>query len=192
MALADVVIYDDGICGFPGSKRFKVNNGGPLAINAGELVLIVQGDQVTAGNAGKGSYVTRWTVSNTAKPVVGTDYIAGLAASSSTETLTAKGIVDVFVNLPGMTYLGNPDTAATWNTQTKYDLLVGARVFVSTTSAGVQTILATDTGGAKPKNNAAGTAMAGLIVEPLDVIKYPGKVRFSLNQNLNYTNQANI
>lgn len=193
MALGDVVIYDDGVFGPANSKRFKVNTGGPAFINAGELVLISQGNQSSAGSAGKGSYATRWTTSTATKPIVGTDFVAGLAASTSTETTSAKGVVDVFVNAPGMTYIGNPDTAATWNTQAKYDLLVGSRVLLSTTSAGVQTVLASDKGGAKPvSGGAAATAMAGLIVEPLDISKYPAKVRFSLNQNLNYTNQANI
>lgn len=179
MAVGDVTIYDDGVFGFPGSKRFKVNTGGPAGINAGELVLAAVGNQTTAGAAGKGSYVTKWTVSNSAKPAVGTDFVAGLAASTSTETLSASGTVDVFPNLPGMTYLGNPNVAATWNTQTKYDLLVGSRVLLSTTSTGTQTLLATDHGNAATGINLVASGN-GLVVEPLDVIKYPGKVRFSI------------
>lgn len=190
MALGDVTIYDDGVCGFPNSKRFRVNFGGPAAIKAGELVLKVLGNQATAGLPGKGSYVTRWTTSSAVKPKVGTDFVAGLAASSSTETLTAAGVVDVFVDMPGVTYLGVPDTAASWDTQAEYDLLVGARVYLSTTSAGVQTVLASDTTTTSSQNGQfTGLALAGLIVEPLDVIKYPGKVRFSLNRRLTYLAQ---
>lgn len=145
------------------------------------------GDQVTAGLVGIGSYVTRWTVSNSTKPQVGTDYVVGLAASTSTETTTASGVVDVFVNLPGSTYLITPNVAATWNTQAKYDLLVGARVYLNTSSAGVQTILAADTTTTSLKNGSFTGITAGLIVEPLDVIKYPGKVRFSINERTRYT-----
>jgi len=189
MALGDITIYDDGVFGFPGSKKFKVHAGGTAnAIKAGELCLTGVGNQATAGLAGKGSFVTKWAVSNTTKPRVGTDWVAGLAASTSTDTATANGTVEVFPNLPGMTYLGNPDTAATWDTQTEYDLLVGARVYLSTTAAGVQTILATDTGTTSLMNGSFTGISAGLIVEPLDVLKYPGKVRFSINQKLSVTN----
>lgn len=189
MALGDINIFDDGVFGPANSKRFKVNFGGPAGIKAGELVLKVLGNQSTAGSAGKGSYVTRWSTSSTTKPQVGTDFVAGLAASTSTETLTAAGVVDVFVNMPGMTYVGKPDTAATWNTQAKYDLLVGARVYLSTTSTGAQTILAADTTTTSLQNGTYSGITAGLIVEPLNIITYPGAVRFSLNTRLNY-NQA--
>lgn len=188
MARSDILLYDDGVFGFPNSKRFKVNgSASATSIKAGELVLTSIGNQGTAGSAGKGSYVTKWTVSSTAKPALGTDWVAGLAASDSTDTTTAGGTVDVFPNLPGMTYIGNPDTAATWNTQAKYDLLVGARVLLSTTAAGVQTVLATD------HANAGGGGVVpfsgnGLVVEPLDVIKYPGKVRFSIKWMLDPRN----
>ena len=176
MALGDVTIFDDGVFGFPGSKRHRVNNGGPADIKAGELVLKVLGTP----------YVTKWTAGSALKPVVNTDYIAGLAASTSDETLTAKGWVDVFPNLPGMTYLIAPATAATWDTQSEYDALVGDRVLLDCSSTDVQTILATDA--TVTKNQAGGWTgkLNGLIIEPLDVIKYPGKVRFSINQGLNY------
>lgn len=185
MALSDVSVYDDGVFGAPNAKRFRVNAGGPAAINAGELVLIADvGNQSTAGAAGKMSYVTRWTVSNSAKPSVGTDFVAGLASSTSTETLSAKGVVDVFPNLPGMTYLGNPDVAATWNTQAKYDLLVGSQVLLACSSTGTQTVLATN-GSRKPfTTGSSGSSGNGLIVEPLNIAVYPGKVRFSLKQSL--------
>lgn len=186
MALGDVLIYDDGVFGVPGSKRFRVNTGGPAAIQPGELVLKVQGAQATAGQAGKGSFVTDWGTSLATKPSVGTDFLAGLAASASTETLTATGVVDVIPNLPGMTYLITPNSTTAFNTQTKYNLLVGARVLLNTSSTGVQTILATDN-----THNAAGIVGgggigSGLIVEPLDISVYPGKVRFSISQGCNY------
>ncbi len=176
MALSDITIYDDGVFGFANSKRHNVNTGPGGGIKAGELVL------KAAGSA----FVTRWTVSSSLKPSVGTDFVAGLAASTSTETASAKGVVDVFPNLPGMTYLGNPDVAATWDTQSEYDALVGDRVLLAVSSTGTQTVLASDHAGTG-YSAGSGATPAGLIIEPLDVIKYPGKVRFSLNQLLNYT-----
>ena len=99
--------------------------------------------------------------------------ILAISASTSTETTTAAGTVEVVPLVPGVTYLVSPKVAATWDTQAEYDALVGARVLLDVTN-GVITILAAD--GA---NN-------GCVVEPLDIRKYPGKVRFSLRQGLNY------
>lgn len=164
MALGDVTILDAGAFGIVGARRFAVASGAVASIKAGELVLKALG--ATA--------VTVWTASSTAKPVVATDFLAGLSASTSTDTASAAGVVDVFPIVPGVVYLGNPDTAATWNTQAKYDALVGARVLLSTTSAGVQTILASD------------SATSGLVIEPLDISKYPAKVAFSLRLGLSY------
>lgn len=184
MALGDVVIFDDGVA-IPGAKRFKVNTGGPAGINAGELVLTNVGNQGTtgSGHAGVGSFVTQWGTSVATKPSPGTDWVAGLAASTSTETLSATGFVNVFPNMPGMTYLISPNSTTAYNTQAKYDLLVGARVALNTDSNGVQTILATDKGPTTASVNGAGGGF-GLVVEPLDVNAYPGKVRFSLKASL--------
>ncbi len=180
MALGDILIFDDGVQ-IPGAKTYKVNTGGPAGINAGELVLAKLGSTQPAS----GNFVTKWGSSVATKPSVGTDFVAGLAVTTSTETLTATGTVTVMPNLPGTTYLISPNTAATWNTQAKYDALVGARVLLNTDSSGVQTILATDHG-----NSPTGTNLVaggnGLVVEPLNITNYPGKVRFSIKQALGY------
>ena len=168
MAKNDFQIYDDGIA-IPGGKRSAVHAGRDSAISAGEFVLKTLGSQ----------YVTAWTpggAASAAKPVVATDYIYGLAASTSTETTTADGIVDVIPNIPGMSYLGNPTVAATWDTQAEYDALVGDRVLLNYAATGVFTVLAAD------------SSTSGCVVEPLDITKHPGKVRFSLRQGLNYSN----
>lgn len=68
-----------------------------------------------------------------------------------------------------------PKVAATWNTQAKYNALVGARVLIDLT-AGVYTILAADGAG------------NGCIVEYLDISKYPGMVAFSWSQVCDYRN----
>lgn len=185
MALSDIIIYDDGIA-HPGAKRFKVNNGGPAGINAGELVLKPRGATANTG----GRFVTKWGTSVATKPSAGTDYIAGIAASTSTETLTLTGTVDVWPNSPGMTYLITPNNTATFGVgstpvQATYDALVGAQVLLNSSASGVQTLLATDNTHAASANNGAGSA---LVVEPLDVFKYPGKVRFSILQVANYNN----
>jgi hypothetical protein len=165
MALNDFQIYSDNSFGPPGSMRAHVVSGTTSSINAGELVYKTRGS----------AYVVAKTASDATKPVVATDFIAGVAAATSTETTAANGTVFFFPNVEGMTYLGAPTVAATWNTQAKYDALVGYRVLINTAADGTMTVLAAD------------GATSGLIVEPLDIAKYPNRVRFSLRQALNYT-----
>jgi hypothetical protein len=158
MALGDIVLHKEGAFGSIGSRKYVVASGAAATINAGELVLKALG----------GAAVTVWTASNNAKPVAGTDFIGGLSASTSTDTATANGTVELIPLVQGQVFLGNPNTAASWDTQSEYDALVGDRVLLDTTAAGVQTILHTD------------GATYGLVIEPLDIAKYPGKVAFSI------------
>lgn len=170
MAKNDIIPFDDATY-MPGTKQFKVKAGRTSAIKAGEFVLKALGN--TAGYV-----VTAWTPGGAAsavKPLLTTNVLAGLAMSDSTETASAAGTVDVMPIVPGVTYLCSPNVAATWDTQSEYNALVGSRVVLDYSSAGVFTVLATD------------NAWNGLVVEPLDVIKHPGKVRFSLRQGLSYT-----
>ncbi len=99
----------------------------------------------------------------------------GIATSNSNETASADGTVDVMISMPGTTWLGNADVAATWNTQAKYNALVGTRVLIKLTT-GVFTVLASDSAG------------NGCVVEWLDVAKYPGKVAFSFSPLSYYAN----
>lgn len=166
MTTGDILPFNDGAFGAVGSRTHQVTSGTTASISAGELVLKTLGSQ----------YVIVWTASNTAKPVAGTDYIAGVSTTASNETSSAAGTVSVTPLVSGQVWLANPDTAATWNTQTKYNNLVGARVLLSTTSGGTQTILATD------------GATNGLVVENLDITQYPVKVAFSVRSQCSYTN----
>lgn len=162
MSLGDITLYDEGAFGGAGSTPFGVAASATL-INAGEPV------QKTLGNS-TGKVVTP---AATNFPAVGTDYFAGIAATTSTNTASAAGTVQVLKPVPGQTYLIAPKVAATWDTQAEYDALVGARVLIDLTG-GVYTILASD------------SATNGCVVEPLDIAKYPGKVRFSMRSGANY------
>ncbi len=62
-------------------------------------------------------------------------------------------------------------SAAAWDTQAEYDALVGKRLLIDLTS-GAYTLLATD------------SANNGLIVMPLNIAKYPGKVAVAFRQAL--------
>jgi len=180
VALGDIQIYD-GPFSEESSKLFKVvaSSNGPGSIKSGELVLVGALGATTA----KSGAATRWGNSVSTKPSVGTDYVLGIATSTSTETATVAGTVAVMEVMPGMTFLIAPATAALWDTQAEYDALVGARVLLTTSATGVQTISATDYGG-----NATNGLGNGLVVEPLNITTYPGKVRFSLKSRLNPKN----
>lgn len=107
----------------------------------------------------------------TNKPVVGTDFIAGIAVTSSSQTSSVAGTVTVLPLNSQTTYLVKPNNAANWDTQAEYDALVGKRVLVDLT-AGAFTLLSTD------------SAANGLIVAPLDISKYPGMVAVVFRQAL--------
>lgn len=164
MSLGDVVLHKDPSFGSIGSSSHQVASGAAATINAGEFVLKTLGSQ----------YVVAWG-NTTAKPVVGTDFLAGLSASTSTDTASANGTVEIIPLVPGQVFLMNPATAATWDTQAEYNALVGDRVLLSSGSVGgAQTILATD------------GSTNGFVVENLDITKYPGKVAVSARAGLSY------
>lgn len=164
MALGDVKLLADAAFGAVGSRTHKVASGAVATINAGELVL------KTLGSA----FVVAWGNTN-AKPVVGTDFIAGVSTSTSTDTATADGTVDIMPIDPKMVFLISPNVAATFATQAAYDALVGDRVLLASGSTGgAQTILATD------------GATSGLVIQPLNIQNVPGKVAFSIRAGAFY------
>lgn len=160
MALGDITIYSEGAYGYPGDEQYNVASGTTSSILAGTPVTKALG----------GAVVSAMT---TNKPVVGTDYLAGIASTTSSETTTAAGVVRVTKMIPGLTYLAAPKVAATWDTQAEYDALVGARVLLDLTG-GIYTILAAD------------GATNGCVVETLDIAKVKGKVRFSIRNGVSY------
>ncbi len=162
MAKNDVVMLKSGAFGQTGSRRFQVQAGGtPPAINAGEMVLKTLGTQYVIAMASN-------------KPVVATDFIVGISASASTEAAaTTDGVVDVIPLIPGQVFRIAAKVAATFNTQAKYNALVGARVLIDVTG-GVQTILAAD------------GSTSGCVIEDLDITQFPGQVAFSFRAGCSY------
>ena len=147
MAAGDISIYKAN--GTQGSRRFAVA-AGATKINPGEPVVKALGAvSVTAAADGT--------------PVVGTDYIVGIAASESTQTASVAGSVQVTVLTPGMVIAGKPKTAASWDTQAEYDALTGKRVVFDLTS-GSYTIDAVD------------GATNGLVVEYVNIQEEPNTV----------------
>lgn len=162
MSTGDIQFYTESSFGNPGTVRYTVqaSPNGPNQINAGEPV--IASTAVTATIVG---------FMPTSKPLLGTDFVVGVSQSQSTDTTALDGVVDVYSNIfnEETSFLISPKTAATWNTQTKYNALVGARVTLDRTS-GAYTINATD---------AAGN---GCVILPLEIAKYPGKVRFAFRK----------
>lgn len=164
MALGNITILREGAFGNQGSRVQAVASGAVGSIKAGELVRKALG----------AAAVVAWGATDALKPVVATDYLAGLAASTSTDTVGAAGTVEIIPIAPGTVYLASPTDSTLWDTQSEYDALVGDRVLLDSSGAGVQTVLSTD------------GSTYGLVIEPLDIAKYPGKVAFSLRNGLSY------
>lgn len=167
MALGDITLFKESAFGGGGSRTYTVSPSA-TTIKAGEPVL--KGLGPTLGTSG--GRVVSPAATNT--PVVSTDTWAGIAASTSTNTATATGTVEVWPLDDATVYLIAPKVAATWDTQAEYDALVGARVLIDLTSS-TYTILATD------------GSTNGLVIEPLDVSKYPGKVAFKIRSAVSYS-----
>lgn len=180
MAKNDFSLLSPPSTGARSTRLFLVAPGTTSSINAGEFVIKTPG-------TGSGKYAAAFTASSATQPAVGTDFIAGFAMSTSTETTTATGFIEVMEVAPDMVFQGNPKTAANFGltsgsqSQATYNNQVGKRVLIDVTS-GVHTVLSTDTW-------SVATGKNGLIVEYSDVTQFPGKVTFKLNGNLNYANQ---
>lgn len=110
-------------------------------------------------------------------PVVGTDFMVGIAATNSDETASADGHVGVLVMEPETVYLCDAKSPAAIDTQAEYDALVGNRVLFDLT-ANVWTV---DESAAHSTNN-------GLVIVDSDIKKYPGKVAFVIRQSSSYLN----
>lgn len=182
MALGDITIYskDNGF-GYPGDINYVVGTATTVpTILSGEPVAKALGTGLASALA-------------SAKPLVGTDYLLGVAATTSSETTSGavQGSVSVtpidadvtylISTLATATYFGSNATGNVFPNQATYDGVVGTRVTLARTGGvgssqlgGTYTINSTDS-----SNN-------GLVVEELDVNKYPGKVRFSFRKGLSY------
>ena len=209
MAVNDILPLDEAQFGQIGAKRWLVKNNTSTQGTGGSYVPAFRSGEPVRKTLGTGttnnSAQTLATIGtgSSSYPVVGTDYLVGIAVGGqpvalgkgagtseagggvSTETDTLNGYVDVVQLVPNVVYLGNADVPATYGyntttgvvTQSTYDALVGSRVLIkqsASTTNPVFTILASD------------SANNGLVVEALDISKYPGKVAFSLRNALAY------
>jgi hypothetical protein len=158
MSIGDFVVLEYGSTNGRGSRLCNTATGAASTIiNPGEPV--VRGASATT--------VTRlYSTATTgiASPVVNTDFIVGIAQTTSTQTTTAAGVVDVLPVNSGVTFLANPTVAIT--TQAAYDALVGKRVLIDlgTLATGAYSVLAVD------------GSTSGVVIMPMDISKNLGKI----------------
>jgi len=157
MSTGDITILEQGSYTGRGARKYNVAAGATV-INPGEPVVRVLG-------------ATTVTAMATNKPVVATDYMVGIAATTSTQTASVAGIVYVNPISPATTYLAKPNDTTAWDTQAEYDALVGKRVLFDLT-AGAYTLLASD------------GSTSGAVIQALDIKKYPGRVAIAFRAGL--------
>lgn len=163
MSIGDFVELEASSTTSRGSRLYNVA-ANATAINPGEPVVRSLGATTVTRMYGA-------STSGNTIPAVGTDYVVGIAQTTSTQTASAAGTVLVLPLNSSTTFLANPKDTTSWDTQAEYDALVGKRVLVDLAS-GAYTVLASD------------SANNGLIVMPLDISKYPGKVAVCFRQAL--------
>ena len=153
----DIRVLKAGAFGQIGAKLCNV---------AASATLIYPGEPVTRALGG-----VAVTPMATNKPVVATDYLEGIAVTTSTNTASAAGTVSVQPLSPNVIYAIAPNSAAAYDTQAEYDALVGKRVLIDLT-AGAYTLLAAD------------GATSGCVIESLNISKNPGIVAFSFRDGV--------
>ena len=155
----DVRILQAAQFGEIGSKKYQVQ-ANATQIYPGEPVLFNSATQ----------YVTQM---GTNKPVVGTDYLVGIAETASNETASADGIVYVRPIVSGAIYGITPKVAIT--SQTTYDGYVGKTVLMDLTTGTFTGLVANSV------NN-------GLIVENLNIKETPSTLAFKFRNKVRYEN----
>ena len=177
----DFTPLNEVFCGSLGTLKYKVaanasGNGTAAtyvkAFRPGEPVIVKAADipiDVTP------LYTT--SASGNTKPVVPTDGVVGIAASTSTETYGAVGYVEVIPNNSSIVWLVTPTLLASWDTQAEYDALVGSQVLIDLnycTDASAYQGVSYSAG--KYSVGTSGSSAHGVVVQPLTIKDHPAKV----------------
>lgn len=189
MALGDITFYSkDNGTGYPGDINYVV-------VTATTTPTILSGEPVTrAAGAAYPAALASGTATSFYPVIAGGPIalqpILGVASTTSSENSSGavNGSVSITPIDESLTYListlattqffGNPATS-----QITYDQTVGYR----TTFNRIGGTGAAQLGGTY-YINASDASAGGLVVESLDITKYPGKVRFSFRNGLSYLN----
>ncbi len=161
MALGDIVIYRQASAGGGAGSRPMIARASAAQIQAGEPITIVAGATAVVPNQVNNLLV----IAPSPYSMTGTGLL-GIAQTTATNTATLPGYVEYVPTGSGTVWLINAKTSSEVDTQAEYDALVGHRVLIDLT-AGVYTMLTSD------------SAANGCIIQPLDVVKFPGKVAFT-------------
>ena len=159
MAIGDILVLEQTSEMGRGSRLYNVAASATL-IYPGEPVMVTALGDVVVLKADNNF------------PVVATDFVVGIAQTTSTNTASLAGTVEVLPMNSATTYLIAPKVALTF-TQATYDAIVGKRYLIDLT-AGAFTMLAAD------------GATYGCVIQPLDFLKYNGKVAFAFRAGSNY------
>lgn len=160
MSIGDIVVLEQASMTGRGARLFNVS-AGTAVINSGEPVCFGIGGQVTVVPAPNNF------------PVTTSDYFVGIAATTSTQTAGTAGTVGVFPTDALMTWLIKPKVAGSWDTQAKYDALVGKSVLIDKTS-GAYTLLAT----------APDQSTNGAVVQAISILEHPGQVAIAFKNSV--------
>jgi len=193
MALGDITLYSkDNGSGYPGDVNYVIATATTVPqILSGEPVSKAAGTSLVTALASGTAAVSYPVIAGGPTALVP---IVGVAASTSNEGTSGNvnGTVSVLPIDAPVTYListlittnyfGNPSSGATLQ-QKQYDSMVGSRVTFTRTGGAGSSML----GGTYTIAGTDATAN-GLIVESLDIQKFPGKVRFSFRNGLSYKN----
>lgn len=195
MALGDITLYsqDNGI-GYPGDINYVVATSGTVPqILSGEIVTVAGGASGFATALASGSGTSYYPVAGGPGPVAIVP-ILGVAATTSNEATSGNfsGSVSVLPIDAPVTYLISTQATSLYfglnatgtngnSAQQVYDAKVGYR----TTLNRVGGVGSSQLGGTY-YINASDASAGGLIVEELDIAKFPGKVRFSFRNGLSY------
>lgn len=126
MSVADITIVSPGGQHFPPSMRFKTE--------AASTAILV-GEPVAIGGTGT-NFVA---VLADAKPITSDASFAGVAATTSTHTASANGVVDVLIPVTGLVYACKAKTASTFDTEAEILAVLNDNVYLDLT-AGVYTV----------------------------------------------------
>jgi hypothetical protein len=155
MAQGDVILREPAIFSSNPTKRYQVAASATLIYPGEPVYLAASEDAVVVKSA-------------TVLPTTAAPTAVGIAATTSTNTATLAGYVDVHdaIALPGQVYLCKALDATAINTQAKYDALVNERCAFDLTT-GTFTIQTTSAGGTD-----------GLVIVASEIKKFPGYVAF--------------
>jgi hypothetical protein len=115
MALGDISVVDPAGQKFPSARTFRTEAAG-TTINAGEPCKI--------GGTGN-NYVVPL---GDGEPEPSADVVAGVASTTSTETASADGVVDVILPLPGVVFRCSVTTPANMDTDAELLAILNDRV----------------------------------------------------------------